>query len=277
MRLGGTRETERRTLPMPGFSNPEGYERVMGRWSRKLAQPFMDFAGVADGERILDVGAGTGNLALGIAARFEHAEVAGIDQVAEFVAFANARAPGARARFQVGDAQALPFADASFDRALAMLCLNFVPDRDKAAAEMRRVTKPGGTAAACGWDFTGGMEMSRHFWDAALAVEPSAEPEHARHVPLAGKGQHAELWRGAGLAEVVEGVISVDLTFAGFDDLWRPYLEGATPTSRWLLGLGAEKIEAVAARLATSLLGGGPDGAFRLTGRAWAVRGVRRQ
>jgi SAM-dependent methyltransferase len=275
-RLGGGREAERGALPTPGFSNPEGYERVMGRWSRNLAPLFIGFAGVEDGERVLDVGAGTGNLSLAVAERFPSCETVGVDPVAEFVEFANARAPGARARFEQGDAQALRFAAASFDRALAMLVLGFVPDREKAAAEMRRVTRPGGTAAACGWDFSGGMEMARHFWEAALQVAPEAEPEHPRYLPLAGAGQHAALWRRAGFADVREEAIELDLEFAGFEDLWRPYLEGATPTSRWLLALGPERIEAVAERLKVGLLGERPDRPFTLRARAWAVRGERR-
>jgi len=120
------------------FSAAAGYERYMGRWSRLLAPAFAAFAGVKDGERILDVGTGTGSLAQAVEAAFPEARVVGIDPSEAFVGYAKQRARGT---FEVGNAQALRFDDASFDHSMSMLVLNFIPDHEKALAEMRRVTR----------------------------------------------------------------------------------------------------------------------------------------
>src|SRR5438045_1919621 len=110
------------------FSAGEPYERFMGRWSRSLAPLLVRFAGVRDGDTVLDVGSGTGALTAAIVAAAPSSAVAGIDPAAAYVASARARLPGDLIRFEVGDAQELPFDDASFDRTLSLLMLNFRPD-----------------------------------------------------------------------------------------------------------------------------------------------------
>ena len=95
------------------------------------------------------------------------------------------------ARFEVGDAQALKFKDAAFDNTLALLVMNFVPDPNKAIAEMRRVTRPQGIVSACVWDYDAGMQMLRFFWDAATALDPSAEKMDEKHMPLCRAGGDA--------------------------------------------------------------------------------------
>ena len=135
----------------------DGYERLMGRWSRMLAVPFIEFAGVADGERILDVGCGTGSLTFALPQAAEVGEVAAIDFSPVFVAEAQRRNTDPRITIAQGDACAIPFPDGRFDRALALLVLHFVPQADQAVAEMRRVVRPGGVVAAAVWDHLGGM------------------------------------------------------------------------------------------------------------------------
>lgn len=132
------------------FFNAEAYERLMGRWSRRLAPLLIEFADVREGDRVLDVGSGTGSLALAVNAA-HRSEVVGIDPSAAYVELARTRTADPRVRFDVGDAQVLPYPDASFDKCLALLVINFIPDARKAVAEMRRVTRPGGRVAARLW------------------------------------------------------------------------------------------------------------------------------
>jgi SAM-dependent methyltransferase len=129
------------------------YERLMGRWSRLLATPFVAFAGIEDGDRILDVGCGTGSLAFVLAARREPSAIVGLDISEPYVAHARVQAVDARLSFRVGDAVALDFPDESFDRCYSLLALNFVPQPAQAVREMKRVTRAGGTIAAAVWDF----------------------------------------------------------------------------------------------------------------------------
>jgi ubiquinone/menaquinone biosynthesis C-methylase UbiE len=133
----------------------------MGRWSRALAAPFVQFAGVQPGDSVLDLGCGTGAVAAAVVALSSSNRVTGIDLAETYVAFAEAHHTGGQARFEVGDAQHLRFADRSFTRALSLLNLNFIPDPRKALHEMVRVTQPGGTVAAAVTDYGQGMEPRR--------------------------------------------------------------------------------------------------------------------
>ncbi len=184
------------------FSEGDGYEQFMGRWSRLLAPLFVDFAQVGRGDAVLDVGSGTGALSLAVAA-VTSARVTGIERSEAFVRYAQST-PSDRVRFQVGDATALPFPDDTFDRTLSMLVLNFVPDPAVALDQMIRVTRPGGVVAAAVWDYGDGMGMLRMFWDEAVALNPDAEPRDERHMPLCSRGALAELWRDHGLHDVDE-------------------------------------------------------------------------
>lgn len=255
------------------FSESDAYERFMGRWSRRLALPFLEFARVRDGDAILDVGCGTGALDQAVLGRAPTSHVTGIDLSAQYVARARASLPGDRASFEVGDAQALRFADRTFDRTLSLLVLNFVPEPGKALREMIRVTRPGGTVAAAVWDYGDGMEMLRVFWDEAVALDPGVAQRDERHMPLCKPGQLAALWREQGLAEVEEAPLTVPLAFASFDDFWLPFLAGQGPAGLYASSLSKERADRLRDRLRSRLLHGGADRAFTLQGRAWAVRG----
>ena len=136
-----------------------GYEQVMGRWSKKLAPLFIDFAGLANGEKVLDVGCGTGSLTFTLTKFADLGEISAIDYSPVFVEAANRRNTDPRIKIQQADACALPFVDSTFDRALALLVLHFVPKAGKAVAEMRRVVRPGGVVAAVVWDHLGGCPV----------------------------------------------------------------------------------------------------------------------
>ncbi|HVO94680.1 MAG TPA: methyltransferase domain-containing protein [Terriglobales bacterium] len=134
------------------FNNAEAYELNMGRWSRRLAPLFVEFAEVKDGERILDVGGRTGSLSLALAGATTNAEIVGIDRSGAFVEYARRRGADARLRFEIATALELPFRDSCFDKSLALLVMQLIPDALSAARERYRVTRPGGVAAARTWD-----------------------------------------------------------------------------------------------------------------------------
>ena len=162
-------------------NDPSVYERSMGRWSRRLAGPFIDFAAIGGAAKIADIGCGTGSLTFTLTDIAPGAEIVGIDYSQAYVDHAQSKAPdGARLTFEQGDAAALPYADQAFDAALSLLVLNFVPDAERAANEMARVTGPGGVVAACVWDFRGGLTFLRVFADTAAALDPDGEAFRAR-------------------------------------------------------------------------------------------------
>ena len=245
------------------FALSDAYELYMGRWSRLLAPRYAAFASVRDGERILDVGTGTGALA----ASLTRGEVVGVDPSAAFVEHAakNLRS----ARFEVGDAQSLRFGDAWFEQAMAMLVINFIPDHEKALGEMRRVTRAGGVVSACVWDYGEGMESLRIFWDEAVSLDPAAAPKHERNMKLSRAGELGELWRKCGLDDVREEALVIEQRFSSFDDYWGPFLRGTGPGGAYVASLADERRRQLAARLRSRLA----DGPFTLKARAWCVRG----
>ena len=255
------------------FAASAGYERFMGRWSRLLAPPYVAFAGVKDGDRVLDVGTGTGSVARAVEANMPASQIVGVDPSAGFIAYAQKNAKSSRARFEVGDAQALKQADASFDNTLALLVMNFVPDHNKAIAEMRRVTRPQGTVSACVWDYDQGMQMLRFFWDEAIALDPAIEPKDERHMKLSRQGQLGNLWKKAGLVNVKEEPLVIDQAYSSFDDYWAPFTKGAGPGGAYVVSLPENRRRNLEARMRKRLLGDRADGPFTLTARAWCVRG----
>lgn len=256
------------------FSEGDAYERFMGRWSRALAPQLVTFAGVRDGDTVLDVGSGTGALTGAVAARAPSSRIIGIDPAASYVAFAGTRHPGDRIRFETGDAQQLRFADRSFDRTLSLLVINFIPDAAKALDEMVRVTRSGGTVSAAVWDYGEGMEMLRVFWDEAVALNPAAASRDERHMPLSRKGELAALWRRHGLVDVSETALTIQTRFTTFDDYWGPFLDKQGPAGAYVAALGATEREQLRVRLRRRLYGDRPDGPIALNARAWAVRGT---
>jgi SAM-dependent methyltransferase len=256
------------------FGEGDAYELFMGRWSRRLAPLLVRFAAVADGDVVLDVGCGTGELTLAIAAVGPAVDVTGIDPSSAYTDAAQSRAPSDRVRFLAGDAQALQFPDAAFDRTLSMLALNFVPDREAALREMIRVTRHRGIVAAAVWDYGGRMDMLRVFWDEAIALDPAIAVRDERHMALCREGELGELWRTSGLANVEDRPLDIELAFSSFDDYWRPFLGGQGPAGAYTASLSTARRDALAARLRHRLLGDRSDGPFLLQARAWAVRGV---
>jgi SAM-dependent methyltransferase len=255
------------------FSASAGYERFMGRWSRLLAPGYIAFAGVRNGDRVLDVGTGTGSVARAIEAAMPKSEITGIDPSEGFIAYAQKNAKSGRAHFEVGDGQALKFKDASFDATVSLLVINFIPDHNKAISEMRRVTRPEGAVSACVWDYNEGMQMLRFFWDEAVALDPAIEPKDERHMKLSRQGQLGELWKKAGLVNVQEQPLVIDQIYTSFDDYWASFLKGAGPGGAYVVSLPEERRQQLEARMRKRLLGDRQDGSFTLKAKAWCVRG----
>jgi len=256
------------------FSAGEAYERFMGRWSRKLALPFVQFAGVQSGDSVLDVGSGTGAVSAAVAAISPSSRIVGIDPAAGFVAFARARHAGDLIRFEVGDAQQLQFADRSFTRALSLLNLNFIPNPRKALQEMARVTQPGGTVAAAVWDYAQDMEMLRVFWDEAVALNGEADARDERHMRLSANDELAALFREQPFQNIASEALTVETRFSSFDDYWLPFLEKQGPAGAYAASLPATDAEQLRLRLRRLLLSDGPDAPIVLRARAWTVRGM---
>ena len=244
----------------------DSYDRFMGRFSQELAPAFADFAGVRAGLTAVDVGCGSGVFTEELARRLGAENVAGVDP-SPLVEAAVGRVPGADLR--QGAAEALPWPDDSFDAALAQLVVHFMDDPAAGLAEMARVTRAGGTVAACTWDFAdGGMELLGTFWKAVRAVDSEAPTETTSF----GAPEELEaLWRGQGLDDVCVDALTVSSRYEGFDELWDSFLLGVGPAGQFAIALEPERQAAV--RQEYHRLLGEPAGAFELAGRATAVRG----
>ena len=251
----------------------DAYEPYVGRWSRLVAAALLDWLAVPPGARWVDVGCGTGALSRTILDRAAPETVTGLDASAGFVQHAAARVVDPRASFRVGDAQALPFDDGVFGAAVSGLVLNFVPAPERMAAEMYRVTRRGGVVGVYVWDYAGGMQLMRHFWDAAGALDAAALPlDEGRRFPVCRPEPLATLFRDAGLADVETRALDVSTVFRDFDDYWTPFLGGQGPAPGYCMSLGEDRRAALRERLRAQLPMQ-PDGRIPLIARAWAVRG----
>ena len=255
------------------FSNAVAYEEMMGRWSSCLATLFLDFARIGGAGRILDVGSGTGALVKRILERTRRAHVVGIDLAQPFVDYARMRFAGPRATFDCGSAFNLPYADASFDHSLSLLVFQFLNQPRIAASEMRRVTRAGGTVAACTWDRTG-QEMSEFFWEECVRLDPAAEEKAQRPKVCNQAGELKELWEATGFEDVTEVTLEMRTDFTCFEDFWLPYTKGVGPQGMYVASLSSERRQTLRAALRARFVGG-QDRAFSLRAAALAVRGLR--
>jgi len=244
----------------------DAYDRFMGRYSRELAPVFADFAGIEAEQRVLDVGCGSGVLTEELARRVGAEHVAGADPSPLLEACAQ-RVPGAE--LKTASAESLPWPEDSFDAALAQLVVHFMSVPTVGAAEMRRVTRPGGVAAACTWDFDGGMPLLGLFWQSVRAFDAEADADSAT-TPF-GQRELETLWQDSGLSGVESAGLEVSTRYKDFDELWGSFLLGAGPAGQHALSLSPERQTAVREEYFRRL--GEPEGSFTLDARAWAVRG----
>ena len=250
---------------MTFFVAADAYDRFMGRYSRLLSPQMADFAGVAPGQRALDVGCGPGALTAELVRRLGPEAVAAVDPSEPFVAAARERHPDVDVR--VASAEQLPFPDASFDATIAQLVVHFMADPVGGLSEMRRVTRPGGIVVACVWDHAGGHGPLGIFWRAARELDPDVQDEGAR--PGAREGHLSELFAAAGLSDVESASLVADLEHETFEEWWDPFSGGVGPAGAYVAALGPRRREALRERCRALL----PPAPFRLSALAWAARG----
>ena len=251
------------------------YEPYVGRWSRPVAREFLNWLNVSAKSRWLDVGCGTGALSQTVLDSTAPGTVKGIDRSEGYVALAREQIRDERAQFEVGDAQALPVETGTYDAVVSGLVLNFVPQPQRAVAEMARAARPESVVAAYVWDYAGKMQMMRHFWNAAAALDPAARDlDEGRRFPICQPEPLRELFQNAGLREVEVRPIDIAADFRDFDDYWSPFLGGQGPAPGYAMSLSDERRAALRERIRAGL----PfalDGSIPLVARAWAVRGFR--
>ena len=247
------------------------YEQYIGRWSRRVAPQFLSWLNIPAGRRWLDVGCGTGALSAAILDHCAPVLVIGVEPSEGFLEQAKAQL-GNRVLLRRGSAADIPLDDRSVEVTVSALVLNFVPQGRAALSEMARVTIPGGTIAAYVWDYSGKMELIRHFWDAALELDPeAAKLDEGVRFPVCRPEALKELLASAGLCEAQVTAIDITTGFADFEDYWRPFLGGQGPAPAYAVTLD----DMARARLADLIRGRLPlqaDGSISLTARAWAVR-----
>ena len=244
----------------------DAYDKFMGRYSVGLAAQLADLAGVAAGQRALDVGCGPGALTAELVARLGPKAVAAVDPSASFVAAARTRHPGVA--ISQAAAEELPFGDGELDAALSQLVVHFMRDPVAGLREMARVTRPGGAVAASVWDLAGGRAPISPFWRSAVALAPNARHEMA---VAGGRRGHLEaLFAEAGLEDVRGAEHQAVVEHPTFEDWWDPFTLGVGPAGSYLAGLDEERQAAVRERCRAEV----GDGPFSLPAFVWAVCGV---
>jgi SAM-dependent methyltransferase len=243
----------------------DAYLRFMGRFSERLAVPFADLAGVRAGQRVLDVGCGPGALAAELVRRLGPEAVCAVEPSEKFAAAAARRLPGV----DIGRAAAeqLPFPAGVFDVSMAQLVVHFMNDPVAGLREMGRVTRPGGTVAACVWDHASDRGPLAVFWQAVRELDPAAHDES----DLAGarEGDLARLFAAAGLSRVRTATLMVRAPHASFDEWWEPFTLGVGPAGGYVASLSDERRGLLRERC-LRLLGPGPG---EISATAWAVTG----
>ena len=224
------------------------YDRFMGRYSAQLSPQLADMAGVEAGQRVLDVGAGSGMLTAELVERLGPEAVSAVDPSEPLLAAVRERHPGVDVH--LCGAEEMPFADATFDAALAQLVISFMTDPVAGLREMARVTRPGGVIAACMWDLAGGRAPISPFWRAARELDPDAQAE--RRSAGGREGEIAELLERTGLADVSQTALSSTIEHPTLDDWWQPFGLGVGPAGAYFTASTRPTVTRSAIAAATS-------------------------
>jgi ubiquinone/menaquinone biosynthesis C-methylase UbiE len=245
----------------------DSYDRFMGRYSVHLSAQMADLAGVAAGQRVLDVGCGPGALTEELVRRVGADAVSAADPSAPFVEAVRQRLPGVHVRQAF--AEDLPFEDGQFDAVLAQLVVQFMANPVEGLREMRRVAREGGVVVACMWDHPGGRGPLTPYWEAVHRVAPGIPGEEAK--PGAFQGDMARLFREAGFDELLDTELSVSVEHETFEEWWEPFTLGVGPAGSALKKVDAQMREAVREEARR----GFPPAPFTITAYAWTVRAVK--
>ena len=253
----------------------DAYDGYMGRWSRQIAEQFVQWLQPESAAHWLEVGCGTGALTSTICKCYAPASIVACDQSPPFVKHAQAKLQHPAASFVVAAADTLPTREGGFDMIVSGLVLNFIAETDAALAAMRRRVRPAGVIAAYIWDYAGGLEFLRYFWQQVTTLDPRAKPldESHRFAPWT-EAFLTTCFRAAGLVDVQSTQLTVPTTFANFQDYWTPFLGATGPAPSYVASLAPPQQVVLAQRLRSSLPSSA-DGTIRLQARALAVRGAQ--
>lgn len=256
-------------------SSADGYELMMGRWSRLLTASFVDHVGLVEGCRVLDAGCGTGALCAELINRKEVATAIGVDLAEAYLTKARKLCRDDRVEFEVGDVTALRFEEASFDQVFTNLVLQFVPDTEAALSELARVLKPGGTLAATVWDSRGGLVFIRMLLDTAAVLDPAGDALRAGMFtrPLARPGELARAWSAHGFVDLRPGEITIRTDFSSFEDYWAPFDGQDGPIPNYLRGTAPEMRDRIKEAVRRAYLDGEDDGPRSYTATTWVMSG----
>jgi trans-aconitate methyltransferase len=251
------------------------YDAYMGRWSSLVARQFLDWLDAGPAGHWLEVGCGTGALTSSICAVCEPASIVASDQSASFVEHARTKLQDSRISYVAAAVDALPSRTGGFDAIVSGLVLNFLPEPSAALTAMHERLRRGGIVGAYLWDYSGGVELLHHFWEAAVAADAGAAAlDESRRFATWERSYLTSLLEAAGLIGITAATLTVPTTFATFDDYWTPFLGGTGPAPSYVASLSAPQRELLAQRL-RERLAPSDDGSIRLQARALAVRGIR--
>jgi SAM-dependent methyltransferase len=257
------------------WQSAKSYEAYIGRWSRPVAREFVAGLRIAPESAWIDIGCGSGALTSAILAIASPVRVAALDRSFDFVEQSRRAVADHRVLFAVADAVQLPFADGCAHAAVSGLVLNFVPEPERAVREMLRCVRPGGLVAVYVWDYAGGMQAIRRFWDAAIALDRGAAAlDEAERFPLCQPSALEKLFRDAGVSSVSVSSITVPTVFRDFDDLWSPFLGGQGPAPTYAMSLD-EKRRGLLREKMRNMVPVKADGSIEMSARAWIARAVR--
>ncbi len=255
------------------WEHADAYEAFMGRWSRPLAREFLKWLDPAPTAHWLEVGCGTGALTTAICELGEPASVVGSDPSGSFLEAARRALPDPRATFVEAPAEHLPTRPEGFDRVVSGLVLNFLPDPARVASDVRQRLRDGGIFAAYVWDYSGGMEFLRAFWEEAVAEDPEAAARAENlGFSLCHPSALTALLENAGFSDAQTGALEIPTVFSSFDDYWQPFLLGTGTGPSFVASLAPDHRERLRARLELRLTPS-PGESIELKARAWAVRG----
>jgi len=253
------------------FTDAASYEKFMGQWSRTIGRIFLDWLSFPGGLKWLDVGCGTGAFTEVIQQVCAPSEIVAIDPSGAQISYATSRKTAANVHFKVADARAMPFENGRFDVAASALVLNFIPDREKAVGEMRRVVRPGGTVAAYVWDLSGDRGTSKHLHFATIELEGPDFKVGGLNAESTEQNSLKSLFEGAGLASVETRSIDISLTYDDFEDYWLSNT-GFGPFGILLKDWTEDKQQRLKLLVKAQLLADN-DGKITYSARAHAVRG----
>lgn len=250
------------------------YDNFMGRWSRQVASQFLDWIQPGQNLSWLDVGCGAGMLAQTVARNCAPSIVTGADPLEKSITAAKQHPDNKGIRFEVGDAQDLPFEDTTFDAVVSGLMIKFVPNKVKAIGEMKRVARPGSVIALYDWDMDSNMNTTRHFWGAVADIIPERMEDRATNrTPMTEIDSIAQIFEAASVTKVQQNTISFTTQFRDLEDYWQPITKNSQNVGRFYQTMTEDQRNAVRERLKQTLPFA-KDGSISFESRAVAVKGL---